>query len=59
MPIKVTLIGAGSLGFTRKLVRDILCVPELRETEFVLTDINERNLDMVYQLCERDIEAST
>ncbi len=58
MPIKVTIVGAGSIGFTRKLVRDILCVPELRDTEFVLTDINQRNLDMVYQLCRRDIQTS-
>ncbi|MDI9586221.1 MAG: alpha-glucosidase/alpha-galactosidase [Acidobacteriota bacterium] len=58
MPIKVAVIGAGSIGFTRAQVRDILCIPELRDTEFAFTDINERNLDMVYQLCKRDIEAS-
>lgn len=58
MAIKITIIGAGSIGFTRSQVRDVLCVPELADTEFVLTDINERNLDMVYQLCKRDIEAS-
>ena len=58
MAIKVSIIGAGSIGFTRRMVRDILCVPELRDTEFAFTDINERNLDMVYQLCTRDIEAA-
>jgi len=58
MPIKVTIIGAGSLGFTRRLVRDILCVPEFQEAEFAFTDISERNLDMVYQLCQRDISAA-
>lgn len=58
MPIKVCIIGAGSLGFTRGVVRDILCVPELRDTQFTFTDISERNLDMVYQLVRRDIEAS-
>jgi alpha-galactosidase len=58
MPIKVAVIGAGSLGFTRTLVRDILCVPEFRDTELVLMDINERNLDMVHQLVTRDIEAA-
>jgi alpha-galactosidase len=40
------------------MVRDILCVPELQETEFAFTDINPRYLDMVYQLCKRDIEAA-
>ena len=58
MAIKVCIIGAGSIGFTRGAVRDILCVPELQDTEFALTDINERNLDMVFRLCKRDIEAN-
>lgn len=58
MPIKVAIIGAGSIGFTRAQVRDILCIPELRDTEFAFTDINESNLDMVYQLCKRDIDSS-
>ena len=49
MAIKVTIIGAGSIGFTRAQVRDLLCVPEFADMEFALTDINERNLDMVYQ----------
>lgn len=58
MPIKVCVIGAGSVGFTRGTVRDILTVPELQDTHFSFTDINERNLDMVYQLCRKDIEAN-
>ena len=28
MPIKIAVIGAGSIGFTRRLMRDILSVPE-------------------------------
>lgn len=58
MAIKVCVIGAGSVGFTRIMVRDILTVPELQDTEFVFMDINEHNLEMVYQLCKRDAEAS-
>jgi alpha-galactosidase len=58
MSLKVTIIGAGSIGFTRGIVRDILCVPEFKDVEFAFTDINERNLDMVLQLCERDISAA-
>jgi alpha-galactosidase len=50
------MIGAGSIGFTRRLVRDVLAVPELRDTSFALTDISQRNLEMVAQLCQRDIE---
>jgi alpha-galactosidase len=58
MPIKVAFIGAGSIGFTRRLFLDILTVPELRNTRFAFTDINKRNLDMVYRLCARDIESN-
>ena len=53
--IKVAFIGAGSIGFTRRLMRDILTVGELAETRFAFTDINRRNLDMVTQLCRKDI----
>jgi alpha-galactosidase len=55
MSIKVAFIGAGSIGFTRTLCRDILGVPELRDTRFAFHDINKRNLDMVTQLMEKDI----
>jgi len=55
---KVAVIGAGSIGFSREVVKDILAVPEFADTEFALTDIDERNLDMIYQLLKRDIEAS-
>ena len=55
---KVTFIGAGSIGFTRGLLTDILSVPELQNIEVAFMDINPRNLDMVYQLCQRDIEAN-
>lgn len=58
MAIRIAMIGAGSVGFTVKLMRDILAVPELADTTFAFTDISQRNLDMVAQLCERDIKAS-
>jgi alpha-galactosidase len=58
MSIKIAIIGAGSVEFTRKLVRDILCVPELEDTIFSFIDINERNLSMITQLAERDIQAN-
>jgi alpha-galactosidase len=59
MPIKVAFIGAGSIGFTRRLFRDILHVPELQDTRFAFTDISKRNLDMVTQLCLKDIRANS
>ncbi len=58
MPIKIAMIGAGSIGFTRKLMHDILAVPELTDTHFAFMDINEKNLDMVAQLAQRDIAAN-
>lgn len=58
MAIKIAFIGAGSIGFTRKLLSDILTVPEFHDIEVSFTDINPHNLDMVYQLCQRDIDAN-
>lgn len=58
MSIKVAFIGAGSIGFTRGLVRDILAVPEFNEAQIAFTDISARNLEMVSQLVARDIEAN-
>ncbi|WP_214628835.1 alpha-glucosidase/alpha-galactosidase [Paenibacillus agaridevorans] len=53
---KITFIGAGSIGFTRGLLRDLLSVPEFANTEVAFTDINEHNLRMVTELCQRDID---
>ena len=58
MPIKIAFIGAGSIGFTRRLVADLLTVPEFANVEFAFTDINARNLNMVAEICRRDIEAN-
>ena len=58
MGIKVAFIGAGSVGFTRKLLSDLLTVPEFHDIKVSFTDINPHNLDMVYQLCQRDIKAN-
>ena len=58
MPLKLAVIGAGSIGFTRGLMRDTLGVPELQDTVFAFTDINARNLDMITRLARRDIEAN-
>jgi len=53
MGFKVTIIGAGSVGFTKTLISDILKVPEFADCEFALTDISQHNLDMVRQIIER------
>jgi alpha-galactosidase len=56
MPIKVAMIGAGAVGWTRNLMRDLLAVPEFAGMAYALTDISPRNLDMAYQLCLRDVQ---
>ena len=58
MPLKIAMIGAGSIGFTRTLLHDIVAVPELAESTFAFTDISSQNLDMVTQLCKRDLAAN-
>ncbi len=58
MALKIAMIGAGSIGFTRRLMGDLLAVPEFRDTHFAFMDINERNLAMITQLAERDIVAN-
>lgn len=56
MSFKISFIGAGSIGFTRGLLRDLLSVPEFQEIEVSFTDINASNLKMVTELCQRDID---
>ncbi len=58
MAFKLTIIGAGSLTFARTLFSDIMHVPQLRGIEVSFTDISRQNLDMVTQLCQRDLDAN-
>src|SRR5664279_5086011 len=44
---KIAFLGAGSFGFTRGLVRDILTFPELADTEIALMDIDQERLDFI------------
>lgn len=48
MTFKIAFIGAGSIGFTRGLLRDILSVPEFQKIEVTFTDINQKNLENGY-----------
>jgi len=56
LSFKVVFIGAGSIGFTRVLLRDLLAVPEFADIQIAFTDINEKNLEMVTKLAQRDID---
>lgn len=53
---RITFIGAGSLGFTRGLVRDVLTFPSMRDAELVLMDIDAERLDFARRAVERIIE---
>jgi len=46
---KIAFIGAGSLGFARKLARDIFTFPLLRDAEIALMDIDAERLDFSYR----------
>ncbi len=59
MSIKVVFIGAGSIGFTRKLVADLLSVPEFKDIEIRFMDIDRENLDMVTLLTQQDIDKNS
>jgi len=58
MTFKIAFIGAGSVGFTRMLVRDLLSVPAFHDLQICFMDISQCNLDMVYQLVKRDIDSN-
>ena len=52
---KIAFIGAGSLGFTSTLVRDILTFPLLRDAHISLMDINSERLDFAKTAVEKII----
>jgi alpha-galactosidase len=54
---KITFIGAGSLGFTGELVRDILTFPLLEDATLSLMDINPERLEWAKTGVERLIAA--
>jgi len=53
---KITFIGAGSLEFTRKLSRDILTFPQLRDARLVLMDIDAERLEFARRSVQRIVD---
>jgi alpha-galactosidase len=53
---KVVFIGAGSFGFTRGLVRDLLTYPLLEDAEIALVDINKQRLNFARRACQKIID---
>jgi alpha-galactosidase len=54
---KIAFIGAGSLGFTGELVRDILTFPLLEDATISLMDINVERLEFAKKAVEKLIAA--
>src|SRR3954452_8379629 len=52
---KIAFIGAGSLGFTRGLVRDILTFPLLRDATLALMDTDPERLEFAHNSIQRII----
>jgi len=54
--IKIVFIGAGSLGFTRKLVRDLLTFPLLQDSLISLVDIHPERLEFAQKSVQKIID---
>ncbi len=52
-PLRIVLIGAGSVVFTRRLLSDLLSWPALREATLVLHDIDPGRLETAARLARR------
>lgn len=57
MPKKIAFIGAGSVTFTRNLVRDILTFPAFSDCEIALMDIKQENLDYAKKAVEKIVSS--
>ncbi|MBN1809214.1 MAG: alpha-galactosidase [Planctomycetes bacterium] len=53
---RIAFIGAGSLGFTRGLVRDLLTFPLLKDSTLVLMDIHKERLDFARRNVEKIVQ---
>jgi alpha-galactosidase len=53
---KITIIGAGSVVFTRHLCSDILLVPALQDSTIALMDIDPERLEMAQALVQAIVD---
>jgi alpha-galactosidase len=53
---KITFIGAGSMVFTRNLVRDLLTFPLFADATLCLMDINPERLEFARRCCQKIID---
>jgi len=57
MSKRIAFIGAGSFGFTRSLVRDLLSFPAFADATIVLMDIDADRLSTITRAVKRIVEA--
>ncbi|MFQ3548566.1 MAG: alpha-glucosidase/alpha-galactosidase, partial [Armatimonadota bacterium] len=50
---KITMIGAGSAGFCRMLIQDILCFDSMKDAHFALFDVNEKRLKTTFNVMQK------
>ena len=53
MSPKISLIGAGSVVFARRLLQDVASIPELRDSEIALMDIDTERLELIGRFAEK------
>jgi alpha-galactosidase len=56
MAARITFIGAGSFGFTRTLVRDLLTHPRLADATLTLMDIDPERLSFIERAVKRIVK---
>ncbi|GGJ02652.1 alpha-glucosidase/alpha-galactosidase [Alicyclobacillus cellulosilyticus] len=52
-PVKIVVIGAGSVSFGPGSLRDAMQMPELRGSQLILVDVDETNLELMTRLARR------
>ncbi len=57
--MKIAFVGAGSLGFTRKLVIDMLSWQDMQDSTLSLIDVDEERLDYAKRAVDRIIEVGS
>ena len=54
--VKIAFIGAGSYGFTVKLVADILSFDELRDSELTFMDVDPKRMERVKTIVDAHLK---
>jgi len=53
VPVKISIIGAGSAVFSLRLIIDLCLTPNLEGSTISFMDINQERLDAIHKLCQR------